>query len=550
MRVEGLRVHEPLKEVLEAPDECALAGSLLVGLHAAADLPSSGDGAPPRRPPSLLVCVSNCFRALSMCSAAKDPEAVETIWKGYLECLLEGVQTWKQIRDPNSRSVLGIARAAVHDVAVAATGVTKRALGCESCVNREAMEAEFARRRECNEELRANAVSVARQQVMALGLETLSDPEAFLRFLQHDPIKAFEAAPAAVQAFMEAEAAQRVLLFAKLMGLVAMAGSLLRGEAKVQAAFDAPLPLKEDISIADFAQHDFEADEDVDGSAAISACDGEASARRAVCLLQAQRLRLARTRLLVAGGAPDVGKTTLLREIFGFKHFVAGLSRTGQTEQITFALHPDGDERHRPVYAVDTPGFGDGERIHRNDMVRLLLGAGGWIPGGVTLLWVVKAGRHVRQEADDILRQMAADPRVSTLVVVTHVDNFFEERYREVGPQWRDGILQGVPHKDPRWKSERRKLMEELRSEVEEGVEGVVGRRLSSAPAPQGAGGTTSRELAFACLGGWMAATEENEEDEFAQSPPWPWARQELTEFFGILGRQELRTWFDTKLGI
>jgi len=261
-----------------------------------------------------------------------------------------------------------------------------------------------------------------------------------------------------------------------------------------------------------------------------------------------QRLRLARTRLLIAGGAPDVGKTTLLREIFGFEHFVAGLSRTGQTEQINFALHPDGDERHRPVYAVDTPGFGDGERIHRNDMVRLLLGAGGWIPGGVTLVWVMKAGRHVRQEADELLRRMATDERVSTLVVVTHIDNFFEERYREVGPQWRDGILQGVPHKDPRWKAERRKLMGELRDEVEEGVASVVGHRLSSAPPPLGGG--TSRGLAFACLGGWMAGTGEDDEDEFAQSPPWPWARQELTEFFGILSRQDLRTWFDTKLGM
>jgi len=261
------------------------------------------------------------------------------------------------------------------------------------------------------------------------------------------------------------------------------------------------------------------------------------AAARAAALLRLQRLQLARTRLLIAGGAPDVGKTTLLRETFGFHHLQAGLSKQGQTDQIAFLLHPEGDARHRPVYAVDTPGFGDGEYIHRNDMVRLLLGAGTWIPGGVTLLWVVKAGRNVRQEADQLLRSMCSQ-RVEIVVVVTHMDQFFEERYREVGPRWRESFLQGVPHKDERWEAQRQTLMGELRAEVEAGVETVIGDKLQG-------------ELLFACLGGWMARSEEaDHEDEFSQAAPWPWARRELTSFFNILGPQDLRTWLDRRLGL
>lgn len=532
LQISGLRAVEPLLEVLEAPEEAVLAGSLLVGLHASQP-PQEADGNP-GADSAMLASAAGCFRALASAASVRDPTAVQTVWKGYFECMFEGMQSWKHFKDGKS-GIIGVARVAVQDVAVAARGVTKRALGFVSAMNHKAMEVERKHLLQEMEEVKRSAVEVAREQVNALSLETLSDPEAFLRSLAHDPVRAFEAAPAAARAFVAASAAQRVLLFAKLMGLVAMAGGLLRGDPKVLAAFDSPFPLHEDsLYCEDQTLAEDLLENDNLEVPFLTTCK-EVAARRASGLLHMQRLQLARTRLLIAGGAPDVGKTTILREAFGFEHFQAGLSPQGQTEQVAFALHPDGDERLRPVYAVDTPGFGDAGHLHRNDMVRLLLGAGTWIPGGVTLLWVIKAGRNVRQEADELLRSMATG-RMTTLVVVTHVDNFFEERYREVGPQWRESFLEGVDRRDPRWVQQRRILMAELQAEVEAGVSAVVG--------------DNHQGIVYACLGGWMAGERDGEQDEFSHRAPWPWARRELTNFFGILSRTELRRWLDRRVGL
>jgi len=519
VRIRGSRAVRPLSSVLDASPEAALAGALLVGLH----------NSRPESDSLLLNTVVSFFQVLALAAEVKSLESVQVVWKGYLECLLEGCHSWKELHQTVNSGVVTAARVAVMDVAVAATGVTKRALRFESCINRRAMDEEQARLAMTTEHLKREAVGVAREQVTALQLETLTDPEAFLRFIQHDPVKAFEAAPAAARAFVAAGAAQRVLLFAKLTGLVAMAGGLLRGDPKVQAAFETPLPLREE----DPWQSLLATGAALPGGAPATK---EQAARRAVGLLQLQRLVVARVRLLVVGGAPDVGKTTFLREVFGLKHLEAGLSCQGRTDQVTFDLHPDGDEQLRPVYLVDTPGFGDGELKHRNDMGRLLLGAGSWIPGGVTLLWVIRAGRSVRQEADELIRQMTASS-VAVVVVVTHMDKLFEERYREVGPQWREGPLKDVPTKDERWEQRRRLLMGELREEVAAGVRSVVGREQEP-------------EMVYACLGGWVANTQAEEEDEFAAVPPWPWARRELTAFFNILGGRDLRTWLDSKLDL
>eukprot|EP00932_Pfiesteria_piscicida_P005283 SRR837773.15192.p2 GENE.SRR837773.15192~~SRR837773.15192.p2 ORF type:complete len:183 (-),score=66.57 SRR837773.15192:421-903(-) len=146
-----------------------------------------------------------------------------------------------------------------------------------------------------------------------------------------------------------------------------MAGALVRGDPNVVAAFkDAPFPIQEEPSLA--AAADWSDIQKLLAPQRQPRSRHEKAARATLDLLAHQRLRLARTRLLIAGGAPDVGKTTILREVFGFEHFSSGLGRSGQTDQITFALHPNGDETLRPIYAVDTPGFGDGDQVHRNDM--------------------------------------------------------------------------------------------------------------------------------------------------------------------------------------
>merc|ERR1719195_1755861 len=166
------------------------------------------------------------------------------------------------------------------------------------------MEMERERLIEEMEKLKKDAVSAARDHVSALQLETMSDPEAFLRFLQMDPVKALEAAPAAARAWMSAGPAQKVLLLAKLMGVIAVAGGLLQGDARIQAAFISPFPLNEDVW-----QTFLQAMPNLHGEVPSSR---EAAAQQAVAFLQLQRLRLSRCRLLIVGGAPDTGKTTLL----------------------------------------------------------------------------------------------------------------------------------------------------------------------------------------------------------------------------------------------
>eukprot|EP00435_Cladocopium_sp_Y103_P047899 s384_g14.t1 len=51
--------------------------------------------------------------------------------------------------------------------------------------------------------------------------------------------------------------------------------------------------------------------------------------------------------------------------VFGLRHLKAGLAEEGRTDEVLFELHPRGDLRFRPVYLVDSPGFGDGEHLHR-----------------------------------------------------------------------------------------------------------------------------------------------------------------------------------------
>jgi GTP-binding protein EngB required for normal cell division len=523
--IDVVRSVEPLASIIQAPAESTLAGALLVGLHTSTVECSS----------PLLNSVAGCFEALAAAVTVKSPEAVTAVWKGYFECLLEGISihSRKDISETIQTGPVHVAKVAVTDFVRAAHGVTKRALGCESAMNRVLMAEERARRMEDTEQLKWKAVAVARDEVKALELETLTDADGFIKFVQHDPVKAFEVAPAAGQAYLAAEPAQRVLIFAKLIGLAVMAGRLLRGDPQVQRAFDSSFPLSGGCwdTVLDLPP-------DAADEVPPPCTDGDrlAEARRALTALRLQQLHLARTRLMIVGGAPDVGKTTLLRKTFDLAHLTAGLNHAARTEQLTFELHPHGNEQHRPIYLVDTPGFGDGEELHRNDMARLLLGAGSWLPHGTTLLWVIKAGRNVRQEADELLRKFAASS-FTPIVVVTHIDKLFEDRYREVGPEWKKGELEGVPAKDPRWAEKRRKLMNELRDEVADGIQSILGK-------PE------LPEIVYACLGGWMASSEPDDEDEFAQAAPWSWARQELTEVFAVQGHEDLRRWLDGKLGL
>jgi len=130
-------------------------------------------------------------------------------------------------------------------------------------------------------------------------------------------------------------------------------------------------------------------------------------------------------------------------------------------------------------------------------MDRLLQGVCGWIPGGVIVAWIMKASRNVKQEAHEFLRGFFASD-VPTVVVVTHVDKLFEERYREVGPQWRMGPLEGVRQNDERWREHRRGLMAEIQDEVAEGLRSAIGN--GQIP-----------EVVYACLAGWMAPDEAEE---------------------------------------
>jgi GTP-binding protein EngB required for normal cell division len=549
VRLDVARSVEPLASIIHADAESSLAGALLLGLHTST----------PEKTTPLLSGVSDCFNSLSTAVKVKSPEAVTAVWKGYFECLTEGISThcWKDmtatvksnivdvalgvrfgtlgeresIKEQATRSsqfAVDVARVAVSDFARAAQGVTKRVLGYESCLNRDLMIKEDYRREEETEELKWNAVAAARDQVNALELETLTDPEAFIRFMQHDPVKAFEVAPFAVQAYLSAVPAQQVFIFAKLIGLVTMAGRLLRGDPQVQSAFDSSFPLSGETWDV-ILDPSFTAAHETPCPDAVSNAD----AQRALATLRLQQLHLAFARLMIVGGAPDVGKSTFLKKVFGLDQLAAGLNREARTDQLTFMLHPDGDEQHCPVYLVDTPGFGDGEHTHRNDMARLLLGAGSWLPDGTTLLWVIKAGRSVRQEADELLRKFASS-NLNPIVVVTHIDKLFEDRYRELGPLWREGDLEGVPTKSPLWAAKRKVLMQELKDEVSAGIENILG--------------SSDLEIIYTCLGGWMSC-EDDDEDEFSQSAPWQWARQELNEAFGIKSCSELRKRLDAKLG-
>ncbi|CAK9090643.1 unnamed protein product [Durusdinium trenchii] len=82
--------------------------------------------------------------------------------------------------------------------------------------------------------------------------------------------------------------------------------------------------------------------------------------------------------------------------------------------------------------------------------------------------------------------------------------------------------------------------LQELMNEVETTIRSTL-ELDEGAPLP---------EICFTCLGGWMARASGEEEDEFAQPEPWPWAREELNDFFGILSRDALRQRLDERVGL
>ncbi|CAK0841505.1 unnamed protein product, partial [Prorocentrum cordatum] len=174
------------------------------------------------QPSALLRALLEFFQLLVEGLTVKDAEAVvRTVWKSYWECFLEDLQAPKRLSNNDFSGLVDIASVAVLDSLRAARGVTKRAWGCKSCVDQRAMDEERARQRTLLEGRKREAVGVARERVAELGLETMTDPEAFLRFLHHDPVQALGMFPAAARMYLESDPAQRVLIFAKLLGMAA-----------------------------------------------------------------------------------------------------------------------------------------------------------------------------------------------------------------------------------------------------------------------------------------------------------------------------------------
>ncbi|CAK0841504.1 unnamed protein product, partial [Prorocentrum cordatum] len=157
------------------------------------------------QPSALLRALLEFFQLLVEGLTVKDAEAVvRTVWKSYWECFLEDLQAPKRLSNNDFSGLVDIASVAVLDSLRAARGVTKRAWGCKSCVDQRAMDEERARQRTLLEGRKREAVGVARE-----------------RFLHHDPVQALGMFPAAARMYLESDPAQRVLIFAKLLGMAA-----------------------------------------------------------------------------------------------------------------------------------------------------------------------------------------------------------------------------------------------------------------------------------------------------------------------------------------
>ncbi|CAE7454704.1 unnamed protein product [Symbiodinium sp. CCMP2456] len=367
----------PAKEEISpsSPEELATVSSSSSNIPTGVAAGGQASNGTPSSAEEALDLAGRFFTQLAASLRVRSPSEVGRMWKGYLECALDGHNPWKELGNTLQLGPLGIARTAVVGSARASLRVTKRALGFESCLDSEAMDQQFCRQAEELEALRHAAVGCAREQARAVHLETLSDPEAFLRYLAHDPVRALRATPAILKVYRDsAGPAQRVLLFAKLMGLSAMAGGLLCGDPRVCEAFEGPWRAG---GACGNAWHSFSScceqldegtltqNDDCDEAALQKRPRDAHAGDRALALLTLMRLHLARVQLLVTAGSPDTGKTTFFREVFGLSHLRAGLSEEGRTDEVLCALHPDSDLRFRPVYLVDMPGFGDGTQLHR-----------------------------------------------------------------------------------------------------------------------------------------------------------------------------------------
>lgn len=263
-----------------------------------------------------------------------------------------------------------------------------------------------------------------------------------------------------------------------------------------------------------------------------SACD------LAIGFLELLRLHLAQSRFLFVAGAPNVGKTEALREVFKIEKLKAGVDLAEQTDTLVFVPHPGVNDAVGQVFVVDTPGYGEmGDKQYRNEFSNLLVFLAQQLPGAVQLVWVERAGRSQKLPAHDLLGRFlqSSENLIKPFVLVSHIDEEFERHYEnrirklENGEEKDEtGLLDIDDEGDSRWKHWRDTMMLSLKQEVEV----FLGELIE----PQ------QCRTIFACLGGWMARRTR------ACKPKGEWERDELVEHFKLLQSAELRSQFDKAL--
>jgi len=286
-------------------------------------------------------------------------------------------------------------------------------------------------------------------------------------------------------------------------------------------------------------------------------------ASRAWAKLDILRILFATTRLVVALGMPDVGKSNFLEKVFGITSKGSGLdpdtsgvgmNPENRTSSVSVYRHPSHSHSCN-AYVVDCPGYGDNEEERSATVCALLLTLRNFPAGATQGVWLLSASRNIVQAIDDLLPKIYG---VISLIVVTHLDSRIGEmhtsRLRDLPP---DLKKKENSEKANEWiKKEEREIMKNIQYEVNAYVKsvyhGIEDHEVKEPSEPP--------DVVYACLGvdGWLCT---GERDEFVTPDPpkkFQHTLEEVIDFFHhtsaphtpLLTAGQLRDKIDRMMGL
>jgi GTP-binding protein EngB required for normal cell division len=329
------------------------------------------------------------------------------------------------------------------------------------------------------------------------------------------------------------------LLWLKMWMQLSVMQTAITGKSK---AFTSPFPIADSERSVVIGEGDALLTQLPEGTAEGEDGDGPgpvvSPARYVVGNLGILRELLARTKVIVPLGAPDAGKSTLLRKVYGI-NCPSGLSVAGRTRVAALYPHPTlYDKDHAPVFVADVPGFGDVVSV-RDQITKMILGLA--TKPGFRSNFVVQvcicSGRPVKSHLEEVTKQLEA-ANVPFEFILTKVDKNYEARVVDLYEKRKSApktARKGMPKMTDR--ADREKVAAEIKEDDKRQVGG--------------------RPFVYACLSGWAAAhdsdsdidSDSDSEESMVETPALSCiTKSDVDVFFQPLSAKDMEQRLNGKL--